>query len=96
MSNPYSVFRGLDGGDLLALKRQATAIADASYAIDACSKLLMAFIDDDCEGDLPSDIKGNYMRAGLIHAVLIAARRLNDVGDYLHEHIANAEQGGGQ
>ncbi|ATG89303.1 hypothetical protein [Methylomonas koyamae] len=97
MSARYSIFRRLDGSELLALKSQATAISDASYAIDACSKLLMAFVDDDdSEGVLSSDIKNNYVRAGLIHAVLIAARRLDDVGDYIHEQIANAEQGGRQ
>ncbi len=95
MSAGLSIFRKLDSTELAAVKSQAATVADAANAIDACSILLSEFIsDDETNNTIPAEIKTNYVRNGLINAVLIAANRLAHAGDFLEEHVLIAEQGG--
>lgn len=95
MSADCSIFRKLDGTELAGVTTQAARIVEAANAIDACSILLRAFISDDETNDtIPSEIKNNYVRSGLIDAILIAANRLAHVGEYFEEHLRIAEQEG--
>lgn len=94
MNADLSIFRNLAGTELDAERSQAATIADAANAIDACSMLLSEFIADDETNDtIPADIKDSHVRNGLIRAVLIAARRLADVGEFLEVQVFIAERG---
>lgn len=62
-------------------------IKNCNDAILVCSDLLVNFsIDDDCSGEIPANIKNEYIRGGLIAAIHIAADASESAVEWLEEN----------
>jgi hypothetical protein len=88
-----AIFAAIQPHELSTVKKFSDQLLKAVSAIGACTKLLGDFVlDDDAGFGIPEKIKTNYIRSGLIDAVLIAADSAAEAGEYFASHACMAEK----
>jgi hypothetical protein len=86
-----SIFKNLDDTGLVFVQTQMDRLQQANNIISACTVLLNQFIkDDENAQELPAEIKSNFVKDGLLSAIILANNDACSVSDLLEIHFINA------